>query len=121
MSELAETTQARKLNSRYTLLDRLGVGGQGEVWRAHDGVRGVDIAVKILSPALAQDRAAREALEHEYAISRRLDHPGILKAFAPEKCGDSLMLPMELAGGGDLRRLRGASFLEIVPVLLEIA
>src|SRR6202000_1395593 len=60
-------------------------------------------------------------LAHKYAMSSKLDHPSILKVFAPERIGDLLALPMELASGGDLRRLRGAGFLEIIPSLLEIA
>ena len=39
----------------------------------------------------------------------------------PERVEDVLVLPMEFAGGGDLRRLRGAAYLDIVPVLLEVA
>jgi serine/threonine protein kinase/tetratricopeptide (TPR) repeat protein len=105
----------------YTLLARIGAGGQGEVWRAHDESRGVDIALKILAPAAARSAAAWETLEHEHAISSRLQHPGILQALPPERVGEVVVLPMELAGGGDLRRLRGAGYLEIVPVLLEAA
>jgi serine/threonine protein kinase len=121
MTEAVATTQGRKLDARYTLLDKLGAGGQGEVWRAHDGVRGVDIALKVLNPTVARKEAAWSALEHEYDIASRLDHPSILKVFPPDRSGDIMVLPMELASGGDLRRLRGAGFLEIIPVLLEVA
>jgi Protein kinase domain len=106
---------------RYTLIQRLGTGGQGEVWRAHDESRGVDIALKILAPSVARNPAAWEALEREHAIASRLQHPGILQVLAPERLQDTVVLPMELAAGGDLRRLRGAGYLEIVPVLLEVA
>src|SRR5260370_40268084 len=54
-------------------------------------------------------------------MASRIDHPSILKVFRPERSGDEMILPMELASGGDLRRLRGSGFLEIIPVLLEIA
>src|SRR5579862_1721701 len=118
MTEAVETLEGRALDSRYTLLERLGAGGQGEVWRAHDGTRGVDIALKLVKPAPGRQDDAWRALEHEYAIASKLDHPSILKVFAPERIGDSLVLPMELASGGDLRRLRGAGFLEIIPSLL---
>jgi len=111
----------RVLNVRYTLHERLGAGGQGEVWRAHDPQRDCDIALKILQPAAARIAAAWAALEREYAINSRLDHPHILKVFPPEATEEALLLPMELAGGGDLRRLRGADYLAIVPVLLEVA
>ena len=106
---------------RYTLIERIGTGGQGEVWRAHDESRGVDIALKVLAPAAARNPAAWEALEHEYNITTRLQHAGILQVQPPERIDAVMVLPMELAGGGDLRRLRGAAYLEIVPVLLEVA
>jgi tetratricopeptide (TPR) repeat protein len=120
MSDVA-TNPGRVLNVRYTLHERLGAGGQGEVWRAHDPQRDCDIALKIMQPAAARIAAAWAALEHEYAINSRLDHPHILKVFPPEATEEALLLPMELAGGGDLRRLRGADYLAIVPVLLEVA
>lgn len=111
----------RVLNVRYTLHERLGAGGQGEVWRARDPQRDCDIALKIMHPGAARIAPAWAALEREYAINSRLDHPHILKVFPPEATEDALLLPMELAGGGDLRRLRGANYLAIVPVLLEVA
>ena len=121
MTEVLAPPAGRRLDARYTLLERLGAGGQGEVRRAHDEVRGVDVALKILSPTIAQNDAAWAALQREYEITSRLGHPAILKVFPPERSGDVVALPMELASGGDLRRLRGAGYLEIVPVLLEVA
>lgn len=121
MTEAVASIQGRKLAARYTLVEKLGAGGQGEVWRAHDGTRGIDIALKVLNPTQVRDEDAWKALEHEYAIASLLDHPAILKVYPPDRSGDVIVLPMELASGGDLRRLRGAGFLEIIPVLLEVA
>ncbi len=109
------------LCGRYTLLGKLGAGGHGEVWRARDHERGIEIALKVLSPELARNAGAWEALQREYDIASRLDHPLILKIFQPERDGGVVVLPMELAPGGDLRRLRSVSYLEIGPVLLEVA
>jgi eukaryotic-like serine/threonine-protein kinase len=120
MNDMA-ANPGRALNVRYTLHERLGAGGQGEVWRARDPQRDCDIALKILHPAPARIAPAWAALEREYAINSRLDHPHILKVFPPEATEDALLLPMELAAGGDLRRLCGADYLAIVPVLLEVA
>src|SRR6202045_2514271 len=123
MSGAVTANPGRALKARYVLHERLGTGGQGEVWRAHDPQRALDIALKILRPAPASRAAAWAALLHEYESTSRLDHPGILKVFGPERDdgGATLLLPMELAPGGDLRRLRGAGYLAIVPVLLEVA
>jgi serine/threonine protein kinase/tetratricopeptide (TPR) repeat protein len=123
MTEAVSANPGRALKARYTLHERLGTGGQGEVWRAHDPQRALDIALKILHPTAASRAVAWAALLHEYESTSRLDHPGILKVFGPERDdgGATLLLPMELAPGGDLRRLRGAGYLAIVPVLLEVA
>ena len=121
MSGAVTANPGRALKARYVLQERLGTGGQGEVWRAHDPQRGLDIALKILHPAAGRSAAAWAALVHEYESVSRLDHPAILKVFAPERDGATLLLPMELGSGGDLRRLRGAGYLAVIPVLLEIA
>jgi serine/threonine protein kinase len=115
------TPDRRQLLGRYTLVEKLGAGGHGEVWRAQDAKLGIEVALKVLSPALARSASAWEALEHEHEIAGRLDHPSILKVFSPQRDADSAALPMELAEGGDLRRLRGGSYLQIMPTLLEIA
>lgn len=120
MSEAAKNS-GQAVKGRYVLRERLGVGGQGEVWRAFDPQTGVDIALKILQPASGRSAAAWVALVHEHESSGRLDHPGILHVYPPERDAATFLLPMELAAGGDLRRLRGASYLTIIPVLLEVA
>lgn len=111
----------RRLLGRYTLLEKLGAGGYGEVWRAQDATLGIEIALKILSPALACSETAWTDLEHEHEVAGLLDHPAILKVYTPLRDANTAVLPMELAPGGDLRRLRGGSYLQIIPVLLEIA
>ena len=122
MTATATANPSRRLTARYVLHERLGAGGQGEVWRAHDPASGVDIAVKILRPGPGRSAAAWEALVHEHDSASRLDHPYILKVYTPERVdGNTFLLPMELAVGGDLRRLRGADYLAVVPVLIEVA
>jgi hypothetical protein len=121
VNEAVAVNPAPLIKARYVLQERLGAGGQGEVWRAHDPQRGEDIALKILRLAPGRSAAAWDALRHEYESASRLDHPFILKVFEPEREDGTFLLPMELATGGDLRRLRGANYLAIVPVLLEVA
>ena len=114
-------TRNQTPSSRYTLLEKLGAGGQAEVWRARDETAGVEVALKVLSPSLARNDAAWTGLVREHAIAGGLDHPLILKVQPPHREGDFAALPMELASGGDLRKLRGASYLDVVPVLIDIA
>ena len=68
--EAARPTPNRPLLlGRYTLLEKLGAGGHGEVWRAHDATLGIEVALKLLSPALARSETAWEALEHEHELA----------------------------------------------------
>ncbi|MBS0379946.1 MAG: serine/threonine protein kinase [Proteobacteria bacterium] len=121
MSEAATANNGQPLKTRYVLRERLGMGGQGEVWRAFDPATNRDVALKILHPGAGRSAAAWAALVHEHESASRLDHPGILKVYPPERAGNTFLLPMELAAGGDLKRLRGAGYLTIVPVLIEVA
>jgi serine/threonine protein kinase/tetratricopeptide (TPR) repeat protein len=121
MTEPVVSLQGHRLDARFTLLEKLGSGGQGEVWRAHDDTRGIDIALKVPVATGATLDSVLALFEHEHAIASRLDHPSVLKVFPPHRSGETVVLPMELATGGDLRRLRGAGYLDIIPVLLDIA
>ena len=121
MDAIRTAAKDRRLLGRFTLLEKLGAGGYGEVWRAQDATLGIEIALKVLSPALARSETAWNDLLHEHEVAGLLDHPSILKVYTPQRDANTAVLPMELAPGGDLRRLRGGSYLQIIPVLLEIA
>jgi serine/threonine protein kinase/tetratricopeptide (TPR) repeat protein len=121
MTEGVPSSQGRAFTARYTLLEKLGAGGQAEVWRARDNTGGLEVALKVLNPSLARDEAAWVALVREHDIASRLKYPSILKVYPPFRDGDFVALPMELAGGGDLRKLRGKSYLDVIPVLIDIA
>jgi serine/threonine-protein kinase len=47
-----------KLGDRYVLLDRIGRGGMGEIWRANDALLERIVAVKVLLPGLSEDAAS---------------------------------------------------------------
>jgi serine/threonine protein kinase len=122
MSEMFRlVTPDVRLAHRYTLAGKLGSGGQGEVWRAYDAVYRRQVAVKILHDTFAAGIDTWEVLQREHQVVRALDHPLILKSYPPLRDGERAILPMKLATGGDLRQLRGAPYLEIVPVLIDLA
>jgi serine/threonine protein kinase len=110
-----------RLTHRYTLAEKLGSGGQGEVWRAYDSVYRQPVALKILYGTFTPHSDPWEVLQREHQVVRGLNHPLILKTYPPLRDGAWAILPMKLATGGDLRQLRGAPYLEIVPVLIDLA
>ena len=122
MSEMFRlVTPDVRLAHRYTLAGKLGSGGQGEVWRAYDAVYRRQVAVKILHDTFAAGIDTWEVLQREHQVVRALDHPLILKSYPPLRDGERAILPMKLATGGDLRQLRGAPYLEILPALIDLA
>lgn len=110
----------KELCGRFALIEKLGTGGHGEVWRALDQQREGEVALKVLYPQIAHSPEAWDALQREHQIAQRLAHRGILEVYEPIRDAQFTVLPMTLAAG-DLRRLRGEPYTRIVPVLIEVA
>ena len=90
---------------RYRLLERLGSGGFGVVWRAHDELLHREVALKRVSIAPDQDseRATREAL-----AAARLAHPAIVALYEACAAQDAFYLISELVDGETLAELIAA-------------
>lgn len=67
-----------RLGGRYTLLDQLGTGVSGTVWRGLEDQTGTECAVKVLWPELVRDEAALAELNATLAWIGQLAHPGIV-------------------------------------------
>jgi serine/threonine protein kinase len=117
---------------RYRLVQRLGVGGTAEIWRAVvTGSRGVEhsVIIKRLRPELARDPVFTEMLAAEARISSRLDHPAIVKVFESGEAAGELYLAMEVVDGWELsevhdrarRRRRPLSVGLVCHVVAEVA
>ena len=90
------------LNDRYRLLERLAIGGMGEVWRASDALSGRPVAVKLLRLELGSDVRARGRFESEARFAAELRHPGIARAFDYGEQAGRTFLVMELVPGEPL-------------------
>ena len=106
---LEESPPAEVPFGNYTLLEQIGRGGMGVVFRGRQVGLGREVAVKILSPALGLDVDQRQRFMDEAQKIARLDHPGIVRV---HDVGEERGLPfysMELIAGQDLARIIDAS------------
>jgi serine/threonine protein kinase len=91
----------------YEVRELLGKGGMGEVYRARDRRLDRDVAIKIISDAIAKDSSARTRFEREAKAIAALTHPNILSIFDFSKDHDHWYAVTELLQGETLReRLR---------------
>jgi len=75
----AKALKDQVLDQRYRVVRKLGEGGMSFVYEAKDISSGESVAVKIMTPKLAQDKTAAERLRREAGLAMRLDHPNICR------------------------------------------
>ena len=93
----------------YTLLEPLGQGGMGTVYRARHAELGTLSAVKILQPHRSADQATINRFEREMVAIGKLDHPNIVRALDAGEDAGQQYLVMEYVNGFDLNRVASAS------------
>lgn len=92
---------------RYQLLELLGRGGMGEVWRAHDTEIDRTVAIKTLLPHFAQDEKFVQRFRREARLAARLDDPHVVPIYDVGEIGGQLYVSMRLIQGQDLQTLLG--------------
>ena len=94
----------------YRIVEKIGAGGMGEVYRARDTRLERDVAVKVLPSHLADDATALARFEREGKAIAALSHPNILGIFDVGREGGTAYAMMELLEGQTLReRLKGGA------------
>jgi tetratricopeptide (TPR) repeat protein len=91
------------LAGRYRLLQELGRGAFGAVYRAHDQVADEQVAIKILGRELGRAPATSQRVRRELRAARLVSHPGVVRLHDLIDLGDQLALSMELVEGETLQ------------------
>lgn len=100
---LPDPLVGRVIAGRYALLEKIGQGGFGVVYRAHHEVVGRDLAIKFLLPELSADENNRERFLREARAANRIDHEHIIDINDFGQTDDGLVyLVMELLEGRSL-------------------
>jgi serine/threonine-protein kinase len=87
----------------YRIEALAGKGGMGMVYRAVDLRLERTVALKVLSPALADDREFRERFERESRLAALIDHPNVIPIYEAGEAQGVLFIAMRWVAGSDLR------------------
>jgi serine/threonine-protein kinase len=90
---------------RYLILDRLGEGGMGKVYKARDRKMHRVVALKIIHPERVANKTSVQRFYREIQAVARLSHPNIVWAFDADKVGSFFYFAMQYVPGVDLAKL----------------
>src|SRR5882762_1970780 len=107
-----------KFLRNYKILEKLGVGGQGEVYKATDTKLGRTVVIKVLPPELTAKEANLKRFEREARLASSLDHPNICTIFDLDLVEGVHFIAMQYVEGRNVRQLVNGRPLELKTTLL---
>ena len=90
---------------RYEIIEQLGEGGMGQVYRAHDTQIEEDIAIKVLRPEIALDKRILERFRNELKFARKITHKSVCRMHDISVSDGTTYISMEYLKGRDLKSL----------------
>lgn len=95
------------LKSHFSLTEVLGEGVSGVVFGGHRLQDGLPVAIKVVKPAFLAHPKARERIEREVAILKRLRHPNLIRLYGAGRIGELPFLALERVDGASLEDIFG--------------
>src|SRR5262245_3270357 len=92
-------------HAKFRVVDLLGTGGMGAVYKAEHRMMKRTVALKVINPKFMQSKQAVERFHREVQAAARLHHPNIVTAHDAEQAGGAHYLVMEYVPGTDLQKV----------------
>jgi len=100
-----ELTRGTTLANRYEIIEELGKGGMGRVYRVEDTKLKQEIALKLIKPEIAKDKKTIERFRNELKLARNIRHKNVCGMFDLGEAEGAHFITMEYVRGEDLKSL----------------
>ena len=100
-----ELTTGSTFAGRYQIIEELGKGGMGKVYKVLDNETHEKIALKLIKPDIASDKNTIERFRNELTTARKISHRNVCRMYDLNREKDNYYITMEFVSGGDLKKL----------------
>jgi serine/threonine protein kinase/tetratricopeptide (TPR) repeat protein len=100
-----ELTTGSTFAGRYQIVEELGQGGMGKVYKAYDKEIDAKIALKLIRPEITADKSTIDRFRNELKIARDISHKNICRMYDLGREGSNYFLTMEYVSGEDLKNM----------------
>jgi serine/threonine protein kinase/tetratricopeptide (TPR) repeat protein len=97
-----ELARGSTFANRYEIIEELGKGGMGRVYRAYDRELEEDVAIKLLKSEIASDKKTLDRFKNEIKLARKIVHKNVCRMHDLHEEGDTKFIAMEYVAGEDL-------------------
>jgi len=100
-----ELTTGTTFARRYQIIEELGKGGMGKVYKAHDTEVREKVALKLIKPDIAEDKKTIERFRNELKLARKIRHKNVCQMYDLNKEKGAYFITMEYVPGEDLKSM----------------
>jgi serine/threonine protein kinase/Tfp pilus assembly protein PilF len=105
LTPVEDLAQGSLFAGRYEIVEELGKGGMGKVYKALDNEIHEEVAIKLLRPEIASNEKVIERFRNELKIARKISHENVCRTYHFSKEEDTPYITMEYVPGEDLKNL----------------
>ncbi len=98
-----ELTPGTTFAGRYQIIEELGTGGMGSVYKAYDTEIKEKVALKLIKPEIAADKKTIERFRNELKLARKIRHPHVCQVYDLNREREWYYIAMEYVSGEDLK------------------
>jgi serine/threonine protein kinase/Tfp pilus assembly protein PilF len=116
-----ELTTGSVFAGRYKIVEELGEGGMGKVYKVIDKQLNEEVALKLIKPEIASDKKTIKRFRNELKLSRKISHRNVGRMYELMEDKGSLFITMEYVSGQDLKGLIGQTGRLAIGTTISIA